>query len=537
MANAPSIAAFPSTVSGNASIIPAAPMAVPVQQAPPELILPKLPVSIEGYIISSNPKMQEIRIQTGRGEVLVQSAVNLPPDTKVSVRVYTDKNRTLADIVLLQQKIVSPPQSEKMVSLPEKPVPVPNLLEGQTVMAFLLQKQPANFTPVDIQDDMPPSNNILQKVLSSKHSFFQQLLSVCLPQVLVSKQESQKIPSYAGITEKAVSQKAAFVPQDMYQLNILKIFPPDAAPEKIKIALQKIELSTTKLVKVETPALLSAKVETTTPVGSPILKTPEYHFVVKTPVRVPVGSSVIFKAEIVTPETGIKDISYFQSFGASFLVFGDTWPALHEAVQVLAPSTSSAAQAFRNTIPTPTPHFVPTTLFFLAALRLGSIESWLGENTLRSLQQAGKKELAERLGSDFGKLSSLSKETLADGWRSIPVPLLYDDQLSQMQFYVRRQYDQDGENKEDGVKPATRFILNLHLSRIGEMQLDGFVRKKNFDIILRTEEKLPFNMRQELMKRFAQGLDQVRMQGKISFQIRQESWVTVSLPQQSGVVL
>ena len=188
-------------------------------------------------------------------------------------------------------------------------------------------------------------------------------------------------------------------------------------------------------------------------------------------------------------------------------------------------------------LPTPTPNFVPTALFFLAALRLGSVESWLGENTLRSLQQAGKKELAERLGSDFGKLSSLSKETLADGWRSISMPLLYDDQLSQMQFYVRRQYDQDGENEEDGAKPATRFIMNLNLSRMGEMQLDGFIRKKNFDVILRTEEKLPFNMRQELMKRFAQGLDQVQMQGKISFQTRKESWITVSLPQQSGVVL
>jgi hypothetical protein len=60
---------------------------------------------------------------------------------------------------------------------------------------------------------------------------------------------------------------------------------------------------------------------------------------------------------------------------------------------------------------------------------------------------------------------------------------------------------------------------------MGAMQLDGYIQKKKFDMILRTEDKLPFDMRQELMKRFAQGLSQVNMQGGISFQTRQQGWM------------
>ena len=95
-----------------------------------------------------------------------------------------------------------------------------------------------------------------------------------------------------------------------------------------------------------------------------------------------------------------------------------------------------------------------------------------------------------------------------------------------MQFYVRQQSDQEqNEGQQSGGKHATRFILDLSLSRMGAVQLDGFIHKKNFDIILRTDDKLPFDMRQELMKRFAQGLDQVQMQGGISFQTRQQGWM------------
>ncbi|MCK5555982.1 MAG: hypothetical protein KAI76_07085 [Alphaproteobacteria bacterium] len=560
MADIPSIPSFPpvAVVSGNAPVTPVAPVAasqfifteMPVRQIPPELVKPEISVIVEGRVLSSNPKMQEIRIQTKMGEVVVQSSANLPPDTEVSVRVYIDKNQTLADISVLRQTVVASMQSEKSVPSPqpEKSVPSPPLLEGQIVTAFLLPEEPTlqigtqkHFNSLLRNQELSFRKSVTTEEFplfqrdTSRARLIQEDNKSFIKSAIIQKMSSSPHDTFRQHPPAYLKQETVFSPQSPdfrlpssdFRIHILKIFPPDVPQEKINIALQKTEV----------PAPVIAKVEMATSNGSPILKTADSHFVIKTPVSVQVGSVVIFEARIVTPETRIQDISSFSPSGLPFSVHGDVWPALREALQILAPSTSPVAQAFRNTLPTPTPNLVPTALFFLAALRLGSVDSWLGDNTLKSLKQSGKKELAERLGSDFGKLSSLSKETLADGWRSISMPLLYDDQLSQMQFYVRHQYDNKDGDKEDVAKPATRFILNLHLSRMGEMQLDGFVRKKDFDVILRTEEKLPFDMRQELMKCFSQGLDQVRMQGKISFQTRQQSWITVNLPQQAGVVL
>jgi len=322
-------------------------------------------------------------------------------------------------------------------------------------------------------------------------------------------------------------QPSTALPQNMYQLKILKIFPPDTPPEQIKIAVQKTDK----------PELQLAEVKTITPGGQPIFKTvdgaADRNFVIKTPVNVPVGSTVLFEAAPMTPEAGNQDI--FPASG--FRLLGNAWPNLHEALQVIQQADPSAAQALRNSLPTPSAHLAPATLFFLAALRLGSIDNWLGDNALKALRAAGKKDLLERLGGDFGKISGQSREILADEWRSISVPLLHDEQISQMQFYIRRHRDQGGAGKDHEQKPMTRFVLNLHLSRMGDMQLDGLIRKKHFDIVLRTEEKLPFDMRQELMRRFAQGLDQVQMQGGISFQTRQQGWVTVPAAQQKGALV
>ena len=93
--------------------------------------------------------------------------------------------------------------------------------------------------------------------------------------------------------------------------------------------------------------------------------------------------------------------------------------------------------------------------------------------------------------------------------------------------------DENNQGEEQGTpQKTTRFILNLHLSRMGDMQLDGFLHKKRFDLILRSEEKLPPAIRQELLQKFAAGLDQTGMQGGMTFQTRAESWMQI--PETAG---
>lgn len=324
----------------------------------------------------------------------------------------------------------------------------------------------------------------------------------------------------------AKTAMAAPLPQNMVKVEVISVFNP---PPRGDAPQGPIPSMTRDL-----PAGAQlATVESLTPKGFPILALPDGHIVLQQPVDVPIGTQLTVT---LTP-MGLSDMlalsPLLTTAGGAALPFDPlqsrTWPALQETLQVLIGQSGNAAQLLKNTLPTPAAaRMTPTALFFLAALRIGSIESWLGENILHALSKAGRKDLIDRLGGDFKSLSRQAQSTIAGDWRVISLPMLHDEQISQIQFYVRQQQDEEKDGKEDGAgKKMTRFILNLTLSRLGDMQLDGLIRQKRLDLILRSGDALPFDIRQQIMQRFSAGIEQVNMQGKVSFQTRAEKWAHI----------
>jgi len=281
-----------------------------------------------------------------------------------------------------------------------------------------------------------------------------------------------------------------------------------------------------------------AVVDALTASGAPILKTPDAHFVLRQNTPLPVGTQLIVSIQPAQPADILAEAAFPPRTALPLdPLFSRGWPALDEALSLLNTSAAQVAQALAQSIPAATARLAPTTLFFLAALRMGSLESWLGAPAMDALRGGGRKDLAERLAQDFGRLSTLSKNIVAGEWRAISMPLLQQDQhISLIQFFLRQQPPNDGENAEgaDNPRKITRFILNLHLSRMGDMQLDGLLHKKRFDLILRSEEKLPANIRQELLQRFTAGLEQTGMDGGLSFQTRAEHWMQIPETAEAG---
>ena len=108
-------------------------------------------------------------------------------------------------------------------------------------------------------------------------------------------------------------------------------------------------------------------------------------------------------------------------------------------------------------------------------------------------------------------------------WRTIPVPWNAEGKIDRIALITRREGDDDDEDKKKkGAKGGgTRFLIDLDLSRLGALQLDGMFRKqaKSFDLIVRAKDALPAEMTREMPGLFAAANAAMGMTGTLSFQV------------------
>jgi hypothetical protein len=78
----------------------------------------------------------------------------------------------------------------------------------------------------------------------------------------------------------------------------------------------------------------------------------------------------------------------------------------------------------------------------------------------------------------------------------------------------REHEKEDAEEKQ----PATRFLVEVDLSRLGQIQIDGLVHAKELDLVVRSKTALSPSMRQEINQIFTKACDGAGVAGRIAFQ-------------------
>lgn len=541
------------------------------------------PIQTQGVVLSQTP--EAIDIETPQGKITVKTAEPLPPlppKTAVVIEIYQEKSQNLANLFLVPVKTKT--EAPLPAPSPHHPLPlaIPPLKAGDTILALRLSPPPAVPTraphvatpPETVFQTLQTSPNVLKEFTQKNPAFGFLLRAPDLKEALRALSAPQLTVLKNFLSEKAAPANIAPAPPSETPIETLlatltKIIPsallpqshlpramaplpllPQPQRQEPTLALLKTligqavpqEFHTIKIIQVqtaETPlpsndTLKTALVESETQEGRLVIKADNQHFITKEPLKAPAGTRLIVEIKPATPEQAVtllsspteKDFQPLQDF---------EWPALEETIETLAQTHPALAQAIKAALPAPNQKMPPATLFFMAALKMGMIEAWLGDPALKALAETGKGNLAKRLGADFARISGAAGEENAEGFRAISLPFLHDEQLTQIQFFIRHSHDHPSSGNDDAPRKITRFLLNLHLSRMGDMQLDGFLQGKTFDMILRSEEKLPFDMRQELMRRFGAGLEQVRMEGSLRFQTRQDAWMTMTPPPQKGL--
>jgi len=194
------------------------------------------------------------------------------------------------------------------------------------------------------------------------------------------------------------------------------------------------------------------------------------------------------------------------------------WPALSRAIEaVRQTSPSVGAGLLEHVVPRPGTGLAGGLLFFLAALRAGDIRSWLGGRASQALEATGQNGLIARLGDDVGQMARLADPDGPGQWRTFLIPLYDGERLQQIRLSLRRR-DQGGGADDEGDETGVRFMVEAELSRIGPLQIDGLLRGRRLQMVLRSRYELSGAMRRELTEIFMRATGPGGLEGGLSFQ-------------------
>jgi len=258
----------------------------------------------------------------------------------------------------------------------------------------------------------------------------------------------------------------------------------------------------------------------------PIVQTHAGPITIATPTPVPIGTTIAFQILSALPESSGSAQHAVIGRTGSIIMETREWPHLNDALRLLSESNPAIAQQVMNAaLPRPDSALTANILLFIAALRGSEIRNWFGDAPTRALERL-RPGLASRLSDDFNQVARLSDDNSGGDWRSIPVPMLNGQAIEQIQLFMRRRRrDSDADDS-----PETRFVIDVDLSQIGRIQMDGLIiqEKKSFDLIFRSEDHLTPKVQNDIRTIFINANEITGTSGGLIFRAAPPDFIDIS---------
>ncbi len=253
-----------------------------------------------------------------------------------------------------------------------------------------------------------------------------------------------------------------------------------------------------------------------------VIATPAGTLVVETRGTLPPGTQMTLAVEPAAAAAGgeLPDIDAPSTATpttprAALLELADGWPALRHALHAAETLNPAAVAAFMNQrLPGLNGRTAANILFFLTALRRGDVGGWLGPELTQTLDRSRERGRLTRLQAEFTQLSQLADAPAGGEWRVLPFPLFDGGTIDPVfLFYRGKRKGKDGAPRDD-----LRFLVDVKLSQLGALQLDGLVRSKRFDLVIRSHAPMTPAMREDIGRIFTEALGATGMTGDVVFQ-------------------
>ncbi len=483
--------------------------------------------SNSAHILSVNGQPPEVAVQQSgfapEPEVIVSEnlrSANQPNTGQATTNTITPQNTASTPTITVTGTIISPTTTQHNIGNPTLP------------------NNPNNPTPTP-----PPLPNGSQ--LSLK------IVGLSTPQTITAPQTTQ-----ATQTEIIPTNTTAITPQNIASAPISNPYaaysrtsaatPAPSQQTTWQTATQPITTQnpSTPLPTNQTPQAgqqITATVISNDPNGEAIVQTPIGIIRLQEGTQLPIGSHATFEiTKIQTPEILEKMANPLLATNlatapAPLTQLARNTGALNNIFTLLSGLGTGDALTFINkNIPTvsqsPTnpssteqPHnLLAPILTFASALRNGDFRQWLGRGNAKWLEDNGHENLLKKAEGEFLSIARQFVEAPAKQWQSLFFPIAIADELHQTRLFVKRDRKQKENNGKLTNEENTRFVLEMDLSQLGEMQMDGFVRNNNknlqFDLIIRNYTALSSEIQKDILNIYNNIGELTGYQGSLSFQ-------------------
>ncbi len=253
-----------------------------------------------------------------------------------------------------------------------------------------------------------------------------------------------------------------------------------------------------------------------------VLQTPLGRVETLAPLPLRAGESLQFTIEL---NSAVRDVPVLSGRGPAAFLLGQPWSSLDEAAALLS-AESRQALATTPAQPSASQARDLPLLRLLVSMISGEPQPWQSAALVAGLQRVGRSELAGRI-EDEQRVAGQAVSDDRGDWRLTVAPLVQDDRLLALRVYRRGPSDHDGEPHDESQ--ATRFVVELDLSRYGLFQMDGLVSGKRFDLAIRSRHALSRSRQQDLRAIYETAIEGAGLKGQVLFDSGPD-WRVMPLP-------
>lgn len=204
---------------------------------------------------------------------------------------------------------------------------------------------------------------------------------------------------------------------------------------------------------------------------------------------------------------------------------GFQWGAFDDMVQTFIQQSPQAASSLIRSMPNAgnPAQLAAAGVMAMAAVRGGDLSNWLGDKKIEMLQRLTKGSLTGRLVQD----SAAPRADAASNadWRAVPLPMFWEGEIHKITLFMRQ--ENQNQNQKNDNEGSTRFVFDLDLSRMGDVQIDGLLRDQRLDLVVRTQNGFSQPMQQVMRAAYSNAINMANMGGELSFQGNTDKWVHV----------